>query len=69
MSNKQSVLFCSVLLSNSLSGILKCSTEKEKIKDYIEFKVYLIHWKQAPLHHNTDLIICYEGVGLVGVII
>ena len=32
-----------------------------------EFKVHLIHRKQVPLFHNTVLILCDEGDGLVAV--
>ena len=37
-----------------------------KQKPYIEVKVHFIHKKQVPLLHNTVLILCYEGNGLVG---
>ena len=39
-----------------------------KNKDFAEFKVHLIHSKQVPLFHNTVLILCNEGAGLVAVI-
>ena len=34
-----------------------------------EFKVHLIHKEHVPLLHNTVLILCYEGAGLVAVTI
>ena len=36
-----------------------------KNDDSAEFKVHLIHRKQVPLLHNTVLILCDEGAGLV----
>ena len=38
-----------------------------KNKDFAELKVPLIHRKQVPLLHNTVLILCDEGDGLVAV--
>ena len=34
----------------------------------VPFKIHLIHWKHVPLFYNTVFILCYEGVGLVGMI-
>ena len=39
----------------------------EKNNDFAEIKVPLIHRKQVPLLHNTVLILCDEGDGLVAV--
>ena len=39
----------------------------EKLNDFAEFKVHLIHRKQVPLLHNKVLILCAEGAGLVAV--
>ena len=39
-----------------------------KNNDFDEFKVLLIHRKQVPLLHNTVLILCDEGDGLVAVL-
>ena len=36
-------------------------------KDFAEFMVHLIHRKRVPLLHNTVLILCDEGDGLVAV--
>ena len=36
-----------------------------KNNDFAEFKVHLIHRKQVPLLHNTVMILCDEGAGLV----
>ena len=41
-----------------------CWLEKS---NFAEFKVHLIHKKQVPLIHNTVLILCDEGAGLVDV--
>ena len=38
-----------------------------KNNNFVEFKVHLIHRKQVPLLHNTVLILCYEGAGLVAI--
>ena len=38
-----------------------------KNSDFTEFNVPLIHRKQVPLLHNTVLILCDEGSGLVTV--
>ena len=38
-----------------------------KNNDFAEFKVHLIHRKHVPLLHNTLLILCDEGDGLVAV--
>ena len=35
--------------------------------NFAEFMVHLIHRKQIPLLHNTVLILCDEGDGLVAV--
>ena len=35
--------------------------------DFAEFKVLLIHMKLVHLLHNTILILCNEGAGLVAV--
>ena len=40
----------------------------EKTNDLVEFKVHLIHRKQAPLLHNTVLIVCNERAGLVAIL-
>ena len=37
--------------------------------DFAEFNVRLIHRKQVPPLHNTVLILCNEGAGLVAVIL
>ena len=39
-----------------------------KNNNFDQFKVHLIHRKQVPLLHNTLLILCNEGAGLVAVI-
>ena len=38
-----------------------------KNNDFAEFKVHLIHRKQVPILHNTELIFCDEGARLVAV--
>ena len=38
-----------------------------KNNDIAEFEVPLINRKQVPLLHNTLLILCNEGAGLVAV--
>ena len=53
---------------HSTFGILKCSIDKKKNNDFVEFKDLLIHRKQVPLLHNTALILCYEEDGSVDVI-
>ena len=40
----------------------------KKNDGFAEFKVHLIHRKQVPHLHNTVLILCDEGDGLVAVI-
>ena len=35
--------------------------------NFAEFMVHLIHRKRVPLLHNTVLIVCNEGDGLVAV--
>ena len=39
-----------------------------KKNDFAEFKVHFIHRKQVPLLHNTVLILCDEGAGLVAML-
>ena len=34
---------------------------------FVEFMVHLIHRKRVPLLHNTEMILCDEGDGLVAV--
>ena len=41
----------------------------ENITIWLDLKVPFIHRKQVPLLHNTLLILCDEGDGLVAVII
>ena len=53
---------------HSIFGILKCSIDKKKNNDFVEFKDLLNHRKQVPLLHNTVLILCYEEDGSVDVI-
>ena len=40
--------------------------ELKKSNSFGEFKVHLIHRKPDPLLHNTVLILCDEGAGLMG---
>ena len=40
-----------------------------KNNDFVKFNVHLIHRKHVPLLHNTVLILCDEGAGLVAVIL
>ena len=54
------------MLSNSISRILNLLFTRKN--GFIEFKAHLIHREHVPLLHNTVLIVCYEGDGLVGVI-
>ena len=38
-----------------------------KNRDFAVFNVHLIHRKQVPLLHNTVVILCDDGGGLVAV--
>ena len=38
-----------------------------KNNDFAECEVHLVHRKQVPLLHNTVLILCDEGAGLLAV--
>ena len=60
------VCLSSTQTSNSIFGLQKFVLVW-KNKDFTEFKVHLIHRKQVPLLHNTVLILCNEGAGLVAV--
>ena len=51
--------------SNSIFGFLKMLYCLEKNYDFAEFIVHLIHRKRVPALHNTVLILCDEGDGLV----
>ena len=52
--------------SNSIFGFLKLCIDYKKY-GFAEFKVHIIHRKQAPILHNTVLILCDEGNGFVAV--
>ena len=51
----------------ALSDFYNCLlTRKNKL---IETKVHLIHSKPVPLFHYTKMILCYDGDGLVPVML
>ena len=50
----------------SIFGFLNFVLFREN-NDFAEFMAHLIHRKRVPLLHNTVLILCDEGDGLVAV--
>ena len=57
---------CMSTVNTKMFGFIEFVLFREN-NEFAEFMVHLIHRKRVPLLHNTVLILCDEGVGLLAV--